>query len=79
MLTIRFLDFMFLMYRVELKVLWQKDNAFSDLCQVPNVPCGVESCNIQHHQDFLLQFLMYRVELKVRFVANHTHAAPPGS
>ncbi len=56
----------FLMYRVELK------GSFPSMpvgwvfpCQVPNVPCGVESPCPEERGRHNLLFLMYRVELKV--------------
>ena len=58
----------FLMHRVELK--GRISSAILLLYgMVPNAPCGVERCLLNHHLFFFFLFLMHRVELKV--------AAPP--
>ena len=36
-----------------------------ELCSVPNVPCGVESCGTRAVMGYASLFLMCRVELKV--------------
>ena len=55
----------FLMYRVELKVLLFLLKIAWKLSFVPNVPCGVESNELFYLVlEELDEFLMYRVELK---------------
>ena len=63
------------MYRVELKDnLSQLFKFFISI--VPNVPCGVESCQVRQKSVLLFhQFLMYRVELKGGCVGSNVWVA----
>ena len=59
-------NLVFLMYRVELKD--KKKSGDVVVCNVPNVPCGVESSTPLISSTIFFPFLMYRVELKVMWM-----------
>ena len=58
-------EFLFLMYRVELKDYFPYGFLFDHGFHVPNVPCGVERFKRSWTMMIFSMFLMYRVELKV--------------